>query len=141
MSVVAELRGLTIPLVVLSMIYIISIVFFHFVEGWNFLDAAYFTTVTLATVGYGDVHPLTSAGKIGAIVLIFVGVSTTFYVITHLGIIREKTIDPHIQRRIDILRNLTALQTGPVNSSQLKKIKEKISSGKNGNKGAGVGKL
>lgn len=121
-----ELRSLTIPLVALAFIYVMSILFFHLVEGWSFLDAAYYTTVTLATVGYGDFTPKTSLGKIGAIILIFTGVSTALYVITHLGILRERTIDPHIQRRLEVLRNLTALQTGEVEKDQLKTIKEKI---------------
>ncbi len=124
----SELKVLTIPIVILVLIYIASIVFFHIVEGWNFLDAAYYTTVTIATVGYGDFVPHTPLGKIGAIVLIFSGVSTGLYVITHIGLIREKTIDPQVQRRLEILRNLTSLQTGTVERSQLKKIKEKIES-------------
>ncbi|MFH0885192.1 MAG: potassium channel family protein [Candidatus Micrarchaeota archaeon] len=126
MPVVSEIKALTIPIVTLVIIYVVSILFFHTVEGWNFLDAAYYTTVTLATVGYGDFHPTTDLGKVGAIILIFTGVSTALYVITHLGLLREKTIDPHIQRRLQVLRNLTALHTGEVETSQLKKIKEKI---------------
>jgi voltage-gated potassium channel len=126
MPAISEIKNLTIPLVALAIIYVISILFFHVVEGWSFLDAAYYTTVTLATVGYGDFTPESSLGKIGAMVLIFTGVSTALYVITHLGLLREKTIDPHIQSRLQILRNLTALQTGNVDSSQLKKIKERI---------------
>ncbi len=49
-------------------------VVFHFVEGWSWLDAAYFSTVTIATVGFGDLHPVTSLGKIFVIVYIFMGV-------------------------------------------------------------------
>ncbi len=119
-------KPLTIPLVILSIIYVISVLFFHIVEGWNYLDAAYYTTVTLATVGYGDFTPKSDLGKVGTIVLIFTGVSTALYVITHLGLIRERTIDPHVQRRLEVLRNLTALQTGGVKKEELKKIREKI---------------
>jgi hypothetical protein len=120
--------ALTIPLLWLGGLYLISVVFFHVVEGWSFLDAAYYTTVTLATVGYGDFTPKTALGKLGCIVLIFTGVSTALYVITHLGgAIRERTLDPHVQRRLEMLRNLTALQTGDVKREQLRKIKEKMS--------------
>lgn len=120
-------NSLTIPLVSLGVIYLISVIFFHYVEGWSFLDAAYFTTVTVATVGYGDFTPKTALGKVGCMVLIFSGVSTALYVITHFGgAIRERAIDPHVQRRLEMLRNLTALQTGDVKKEQIKKIKEKI---------------
>ena len=120
-------NAVTIPLLSLGVLYVISVLFFHLVEGWSFLDAAYYTTVTLATVGYGDFTPTTPLGKIGCIVLIFTGVSTALYVITHLGgAIRERTIDPHVQRRLEMLRNLTALQTGDVKKEQIKKIKDKI---------------
>jgi hypothetical protein len=49
-------------------------VVFHFVEGWSWLDAAYFSTVTIATVGFGDLHPVTTIGKLFVILYIFVGV-------------------------------------------------------------------
>ena len=49
---------------------------FMYLEGWSFVDAIYFSVVTVATVGYGDVHPLTPAGKAFTIVLIITGVGT-----------------------------------------------------------------
>jgi len=119
-------KPLIIPLGVLAIIYVISILFFHATEGWTFLDAAYYTTVTLATVGYGDFTPKTDLGKMGAIVLIFTGVSTALYVITHLGLLTERTIDPHVKRRLDMLRQLTSLQTGDMGKAEIKKIREKM---------------
>ncbi len=119
-------KSLVIPLVILGCLYVLSVVFFHFVEGWNYIDAAYYTTVTITTVGYGDFVPQTNFGKMGAIILIFCGVSIAFYIITHLGTLRERTIDPVVQRRLDILRNLTALQTGEMQKSEIKKIRKKI---------------
>ena len=47
--------------------------FYAKVEGWTALDALYFSVITLATVGYGDFHPVTPAGKIFTIFYIFVG--------------------------------------------------------------------
>ena len=47
---------------------------FMYLEGWSFVDAIYFSVVTVATVGYGDVHPVTPAGKGLTIVLIITGV-------------------------------------------------------------------
>jgi len=49
-------------------------VFYHLVEGFSWLDAYYFSVVTLATVGYGDFTPHTPLGKLFTTFFIFVGV-------------------------------------------------------------------
>ncbi|MFA4878233.1 MAG: potassium channel family protein [Methanoregula sp.] len=43
-------------------------------EQFSPLDSFYFLIVTIATVGYGDIHPITPAGKILVIVIIITGV-------------------------------------------------------------------
>ena len=50
-------------------------------EDMPFLDALYFTIVTVGTVGYGDIHPITAAGKVLAILMIVLGVGTFLGVI------------------------------------------------------------
>ncbi|MEM9248464.1 MAG: potassium channel family protein [Pseudomonadota bacterium] len=52
----------------------IATVFYHLVEGWALLDAAYFSTVTIATVGYGDFAPKTVPGKVFTIGYVLVGI-------------------------------------------------------------------
>jgi hypothetical protein len=48
------------------------------VEGLPALDALYFSVVTITTVGYGDIHPVTPTGKILAMALILTGGGTFF---------------------------------------------------------------
>ena len=48
-------------------------VFFRYVEGWSWVDAYFFTVVTLSTVGYGNLVPATVIGKIGTTIFIFTG--------------------------------------------------------------------
>ena len=47
--------------------------FYHNIEGWKWLDALYFSVITLTTVGYGDLSPQTDLGKIFTMVYILVG--------------------------------------------------------------------
>lgn len=56
--------------------------FYSKVEHWSMLDSLYFSVVTLASVGYGDLTPRTDMGKIFTIIYIFIGVGTLVSFIT-----------------------------------------------------------
>lgn len=62
----------------------VGTVVYHFVEKFSWLDAYYFSVVTLATVGYGDLVPRTDIGKLFTTFYIFIGVGiiTTFITYT-----------------------------------------------------------
>jgi voltage-gated potassium channel len=53
-------------------------------DRYSFLDALYMTVITLTTVGYEEVYPLTPSGRVFTIVLLLVGVLTFFYAVTEL---------------------------------------------------------
>lgn len=44
------------------------------IEGWGPIDALYFSVVTLATVGFGDLHPTTDLGKLFTVGYIVFGI-------------------------------------------------------------------
>jgi voltage-gated potassium channel len=52
------------------------------IEGWNLLDSLYMTIITLASVGYKEVHDVSLNGKIFTIILIIGGVGTLAYALT-----------------------------------------------------------
>jgi predicted membrane protein len=56
-------------------ILVVGTLFYSWVEGWSLLDSLYFSVVSLATVGYGDLAPVTAAGRAFAIVYILFGLS------------------------------------------------------------------
>jgi voltage-gated potassium channel len=54
---------------------------FAVIEGYPLFDAFYMTLITVSTVGYAEVHPLSHAGRIFNSFLIFFGVTTMFFAI------------------------------------------------------------
>lgn len=62
----------------LALVWVVGSVFYHLVEGLSYVDAIYFTAVTLTTVGYGDFAPQTDIGKIFTAVYAFVGIGIFF---------------------------------------------------------------
>ena len=54
---------------------------FHFIEHWSWFDSLYMVIITLSTIGYQEVHPLTHAGRVFNIALITAGVSLVFLMI------------------------------------------------------------
>jgi len=49
------------------------------IEGWPLWDAFYMTAISVTTVGYREVHPLSTAGQAWTILVLIGGVSTLFY--------------------------------------------------------------
>ncbi len=62
-------------LIWVAILLFVGTVFYSLVERWSAVDAFYFSVVTLTTVGYGDLSPATTAGKLFTTVFIFVGIS------------------------------------------------------------------
>lgn len=48
-------------------------VMYSYIEGWSWIDSLYFSVITLTTIGYGDIAPVTDAGKLFTIVYIIFG--------------------------------------------------------------------
>jgi len=74
------LRGI----LIFTFVILAGIIGYRLIEGWSFLDSLFMTVITLTTVGYGEVHPLSTAGRIFSIVLILVGVGSALYILSTL---------------------------------------------------------
>jgi voltage-gated potassium channel len=57
---------------------------YRLLEGWPWFDGLYMTVITLATIGYGEIHPLTPAGRGFTILLIIVGVTVFGFLVSIL---------------------------------------------------------
>lgn len=84
----AEYRGL---LLFVGIVLAAGAVSYRLLEGWSWLDALYFSVVTLATVGYGDLAPVTPAGRAFTIAYVLVGLGAfTAFITAVAGKQRER---------------------------------------------------
>jgi voltage-gated potassium channel len=100
-----------ISVILIVLILLIGMWGYMLIEGWGALDSLYMTVITLATVGYGEVHAVSELGRIYTIVLIFLGVSYFLYVVGAMmqfmveGRIRHILGRQRLDRKIKRLRN------------------------------------
>ncbi len=103
---------------------------YHFIEPeYTWLDALFMTVITVGTVGYAEVHPLTTAGRLWTVFVIIGGLTTGTVVLTMVaaivleGRIRIILGRREVERKIDKLENHIIVcgfgGTGSVVASQL----------------------
>jgi voltage-gated potassium channel len=73
-----------IPLLLLFLIVLIGVVGFMLIEHYNLLDAFYMTIITVATVGFNEVHPLSEAGRVFTSFLIITSFGTFAYAVSSI---------------------------------------------------------
>ncbi len=58
-----------------AFLLVVGTVFYHRYEGWTVIDSAFFSLITLTTVGYGNLVPTTTLSKIFTMVYLVLGMS------------------------------------------------------------------
>ncbi|SVB22631.1 uncharacterized protein METZ01_LOCUS175485, partial [marine metagenome] len=76
-------------------------------DQWSWIDSLYMTIITLSTVGYGEVHTLTGAGKIWSILIIIFGVSGIGALIRTLN---EEFIQLELFRKNTMMKTISKLK-------------------------------
>jgi voltage-gated potassium channel len=92
----------------LLLILIVGTLGYHFIEGWSLFDSLYMSVITLATVGYGETHPLSTTGRAFTMFLILGGMGIILYGISELtqfivqggigGILRRRKMERTIKK-------------------------------------------
>ena len=72
------LRRVLAVLALITSLLIFGTLGFYWVEGWTLFEGFYMTLMTLTTVGYGEIHPLSLSGRILASALMLGGVAVVF---------------------------------------------------------------
>lgn len=68
-------RRLVWPAALLVGIAVYGVAGYMLLEGWSFLDAAYMVVLVLSSVGFREVHPLDTSGRIFTITMMIMGVT------------------------------------------------------------------
>jgi len=67
------LRNLKILAALLALWALVGMAGFHYLEGWPWFDGFYMVVITITTIGYGEVHPLSHQGRVFNVALILSG--------------------------------------------------------------------
>ncbi len=60
------------------------VVGYAWIEGWTLLDSLWMVVITISTIGYGEVNPLSDTGRVFTMVLILIGLSLGAYTATEV---------------------------------------------------------
>lgn len=99
------------PLLILALVFAYAIAGFMLLEHWSFIDALYMTLTTVTTIGYQEVHPLDTGGRIFNMTVIVGGVGTMLYT---FGIFAELLVEGDLasyarrhrmERRVESLKD------------------------------------
>lgn len=77
-----EIRIIYLTVAVVLGIVSFGVFGYMFVEGWNFIDSLYQTVITISTVGFGEIHPISTNGRIITVMLILLSISCLGYFFT-----------------------------------------------------------
>lgn len=72
------------PFVLLLVILLSGIIGYMVIEGASFLDSLFMTTISITTVGYGEVVPLSEAGKVFTIIMLITSWGVFAFAITRI---------------------------------------------------------
>lgn len=75
-------RKITFALLLIFLPISVGTLGYILIEHYSAIDALYMTIITVATVGFGEVHPLHASGKIFTVFLILFNIGTFTYAIT-----------------------------------------------------------
>ncbi|MGB9690627.1 MAG: potassium channel family protein [Candidatus Sumerlaeaceae bacterium] len=100
-------RNIFVPL---SLIVILSgTIGYRLIEGYTWLDAFYMTCITVATVGFREVHELSPVGKLFTVGLIVAGLATVVIAISRIGedliVVTARKRRERMEKRNKELRN------------------------------------
>ena len=90
-----SISRLHIALLSLVLISVGGVLGYRFLENHSWIEAVYMTVITLTTVGFREVHPLSPRGQVFTIALVISGVGVVFYT---MAAVAEQIIEGEFQQ-------------------------------------------
>ena len=81
----SPVKGVILGFTTLFSITLIGTIGYMMIEGWSFLDSFYMTLITVSTIGYGETHKLTEAGRVFTSLFIMAGLGASLYTFSKMG--------------------------------------------------------
>ena len=88
----------------LFFLFITGTVGYHFSEGWGWFDGFYQTFVTITTIGFGEVEPLSKRGRVFTVLLAVIGIGTVGVIGTRIAqmlVSSQHLRERHMKQRIE----------------------------------------
>ena len=98
------------PIFVILILLIIGTIYLHNNESWSYVDSFYFSTITLTTVGYGDLVPTKDSSKIFISIYAIFGISVMLYV---LGSVVGRLVVEQEQLFLKLVSSINNLRYNP----------------------------
>tara|TARA_R110000823_G_scaffold22143_2_gene66379 strand:- start:8229 stop:9236 length:1008 start_codon:yes stop_codon:yes gene_type:complete len=101
---------ITVAILLLLLVFMTGVVGFHFFSDYSWIDAFYMTVITVTTVGYGEVMPLSPQEKVFVSLLIIssifivgyaISVITEYILSKNIGILRQKRVQKKLESMHD----------------------------------------
>lgn len=105
-------REVVTALFILVVLVIISSLGYVYFEGWSFFDGFYMTFITLTTIGYGETHTLSYAGRVWTMFIALFGIGTVVFILgraAEVVISGSKFFQKNMQHTISNLRGHTII--------------------------------
>lgn len=106
---------------VAGVMILIGTIFYHFVEHFAWIDAFYFSTIVLTTVGLGDFFPVTVAGKLFTSFYALLGISVVLYAVTAFG---AYTVESQLYP--DVLGKIAKVSARAKQSAKTSKLADEV---------------
>ncbi|MDQ7040822.1 MAG: potassium channel protein [Rhodothermus sp.] len=104
----AEQREILLGSLLLLFILLGGTIGYRIIEGWTWIEAFYMTFITLTTIGFSEVRPLSEAGRLFTVLIALAGIGTVAFIATRMVqfILSNTTFrDRYLRRKLRAMRD------------------------------------